>query len=76
MKKEEIEKIFPYAEQSTMMFAYTAFIELLKYQKERFAKLTPQKKVNQIMWNVYLNGIKDNMEKDLMDLKYEEKNND
>ena len=62
--KEEIEaeinKNFPFKEQSIMMFAYTAFIELLKYQKEKIAE--------PLYWDVYITSLKKQMNEDLDNL--------
>lgn len=52
-----IEDIFPYKEQRIMMFAYTAFIELLEYQKEKIN--------NKVIWECYINGLKKMMNNDL-----------
>jgi len=47
--KEYIEKVFPYQEQSTIIFALTAFFELLKYQKDKIN--------NKVIWECYIKGI-------------------
>ena len=72
MNREEIEKIFPYEEQSIMMFTYTAFIELLKYQKPKIINKTDSKEVNKILWNTYLIGIINQMTDDITRLQENE----
>ena len=59
-KMAYIESIFPYKEQSTMIFAYNAFIELLKYQKEKIN--------NKVVWECYIKSLKEMMSKDLKEL--------
>lgn len=56
----EINKNFPHKEQSVMMFAYTAFVELLKYQKEKIAE--------PLYWDVYITSLKKQMNEDLDNL--------
>lgn len=53
----EINKNFPLKEQSVMMFSYTAFIELLKYQKEKIAQ--------PLYWDVYITSLRKQMNEDL-----------
>ena len=56
---EDKEKLMAYIdkEQSVMISAYTAFIELLKYQKEKIN--------NKVIWECYINGLKKMMNNDL-----------
>lgn len=54
-KKEYIEKVFPYKEQRAMMFSLSSLIELLKYQKEHIT--------NQVVWECYIETIKEEFEK-------------
>ena len=56
----EINKHFPLKEQSVMMFAYTTFIELLKYQKEKIAE--------PLYWDVYITSLKKQINEDLDNL--------
>ena len=59
-KFDFIKSIFPYKEQRTIMFSYTAFIELLKYQKEKIN--------NKVVWECYINPLKKMINKDLEEL--------
>ena len=56
----EINKHFPLKEQSVMMFSYTAFIELLKYQKEKMTE--------PLYWDVYITSLKKQINEDLNNL--------
>ena len=57
----ELEKVFPYKEQSVMMFSYSAFIELLKYQKEKIT--------NSVVWDCYISALQKQINQDLEKLK-------
>lgn len=72
MNREEFEQIFPYKEQSIMVFVYTAFIELLKYQKSIILNKTNDDDVNKILWITYLDGILHSIKGDLAELKGDE----